>query len=149
MKPPSLAKVVAFAVNAHGDQKDKAGEPYILHLFRVMEAMPHGNLPLMRVAVLHDIVEDTSVTLLDLYKLGLPQVEVEAVSALTRRKGRETYAAYLQRVKEAGAFVTHVKMVDLADNMRPERLRRLPPEKAASLTKRYTKALAYLGGEET
>ena len=79
---------------AHRGQRDKAGEPYILHPLRVMHAVCgfHERMA----AVLHDVVEDTSVTLDELRRRGFPQAVVAAIDALSRRAG-EPYLAFIDR----------------------------------------------------
>jgi (p)ppGpp synthase/HD superfamily hydrolase len=57
----TLERAIAIAAEAHAEQVDKAGAPYILHPLRMMLAV---TTPVARMAaVLHDVVEDTSVTL--------------------------------------------------------------------------------------
>jgi len=63
-----LEKAIQCAVKAHAGQKDKAGAPYILHPLRIMMKM--DNQAGMIAAVLHDVVEDSSVTLADLCAEG-------------------------------------------------------------------------------
>ena len=73
-----------LAIELHKDQKDKLGEPYILHVERVAENFPKDSLEYL-VALLHDTVEDTGVTIDDLRYLGLPESVLEAVDAITHR----------------------------------------------------------------
>ena len=60
----SIEKALQIAARAHEGQKDKDGQPYILHPLRVMNAVEDE--PVKVVAVLHDVIEDTSVTADDL-----------------------------------------------------------------------------------
>ncbi|MEZ4677527.1 MAG: hypothetical protein R2932_25260 [Caldilineaceae bacterium] len=64
----TLAKAIAIAAQAHVDQVDKAGQPYILHPLRMM--MQLDNEAAQIVAMLHDVVEDTPITLDDLRAAG-------------------------------------------------------------------------------
>jgi (p)ppGpp synthase/HD superfamily hydrolase len=93
------------------------------------------------VAYLHDVVEDSAVTLQDLTDLGFDGYVVHAVDALTRRDG-EVYADYIQRVAESDETAAAVKVADLTDNME----RTDNPEKLVSLRPRYEKALMFLSG---
>ena len=52
----SIEKALQIAARAHEGQKDKDGQPYILHPLRVMNAV-EGE-PAKVVAVLHDVIED-------------------------------------------------------------------------------------------
>jgi (p)ppGpp synthase/HD superfamily hydrolase len=71
-------------------------------------------------AVLHDVVEDTAVTLEDLAAWGYPAEVVEAVDALSRRPG-ESYEAFVERCR-ACPLAREVKRADLEDNMDVRRL---------------------------
>lgn len=109
----SLERAIAIAAEAHAGQVDKAGHPYILHPLRVMLHV-EGDYAQMA-AVLHDVVEDTSVTLDQLVNEGFPQAVVAAVDALTKRPGETKLMAAERAAKNAIARV--VKLADNADNM--------------------------------
>lgn len=64
-----LDNAILIATTAHLHQKDKAGMPYILHPLRVMFAV--NTLEQKIAAILHDIIEDTHITLMDLENAGL------------------------------------------------------------------------------
>ena len=132
--PADLARAIAVAAAAHADQLDKAGNPYILHPIRVMQNVaPHGVL-VQIVAVLHDVVEDTWVTLDLLRQMGFAEPVVEAVDSVTRREG-EKYFTYVERAA-AHPVGAVVKLADLADNSDP--VRAFPG--SADLQDRYGKA---------
>lgn len=143
-----LSEAISIAVKAHDGQVDKAGQPYILHCLRVMLAMSTDEDRI--VAVLHDVVEDTDLTLDDLRGFG-PEA-VEALDALTRRK-RELYLAYIERLS-ANPQAVRVKMIDLDDNSDLGRLRIVTAEDFRRV-ERYREAqgrlmlLALEGSEET
>ena len=113
----SIEKALQIAVRAHEGQKDKDGQPYILHPLRVMNAVEDG--PAKIVAVLHDVIEDTSVTSEDLRREGFDEVILAAVECLTHRKN-EPYAEYVIRCK-GNVIARQVKLADLEDNARPSR----------------------------
>jgi (p)ppGpp synthase/HD superfamily hydrolase len=117
---PTLEDAIVLATNAHKGQKDRNDEPYVMHPIRVM-AQLWGHDERM-VAVLHDVIEDTDVTLDDLRKAGYPDRIVEAVDAISRRKDAgESFSQYIQRVKR-NPLATRVKIADLKDNSNLDRL---------------------------
>lgn len=138
MKMYIVEEAIMLATNAHRGQKDKNGEPYILHPLRVMLKLLD---PIEQAAaVLHDLIEDTIYTRHDLLGFEFPTRVVDLVECLTRGED-ELYMDYLKRIATDPAAV-RIKIADIEDNMpRPERP--LPPE-YKGLEKRYTKALAYL-----
>ena len=91
----TLPDAVNLARRAHEGQIDKSGNPYIDHPLRVMTRVD-GEAEQMA-AVLHDVVEDTTVTLDELVELECPTVVVRAVEALTHFPD-EPQHAYLARV---------------------------------------------------
>lgn len=135
-----LNRALAVATAAHKGQTDKAGLPYLLHPLAVAASLPLADLDGRTVALLHDTVEDTSVTLVDL-AAWLPPHLVEAVDALTKRKG-ETLAAYWARCK-ANPVAARVKVADMLHNSSPGRLRNLHPKDAARLAAKYKKGLDF------
>jgi (p)ppGpp synthase/HD superfamily hydrolase len=97
---------------------DKAGEPYILHPLRVMLRLENevGRI----VAVLHDVLEDTAIAVGDLRQAGYGEEVLQALEALTRRKG-EQYADLIERAAR-NPLARRVKLADLADNLDAARL---------------------------
>ncbi|MDF2572046.1 MAG: hypothetical protein K0R55_3650 [Sporomusa sp.] len=78
-------KALLLATKAHAGQVDKAGKPYLLHPIAVADMLKAEEEKI--VALLHDVVEDTSLTLIDLRNEGFPDRIVEAVDAITKRSG--------------------------------------------------------------
>ena len=116
---PSLERAIAIAAEAHAGQKDKADQPYVLHALRVMLRLDGEH---ERIAgVLHDVVEDTPVTLDDLTAEGFARPVIDAVEALTERPGETRMDA----VRRAAADPTACA-VKLADNAENRDLSRLP-----------------------
>jgi hypothetical protein len=68
----------------------------------------------LMVALLHDTLEDTELTVEEMYQAGVPRDVVEAVVVLTRRAG-ESYAAYMARVAK-NELAAAVKPFDMWDN---------------------------------
>ena len=75
----TIERAIEIAARAHAGVLDKAGSPYIFHPLRLMLAVktPHERMA----AVLHDVVEDTPVTLEELAAEGFPEEVVQAVEA--------------------------------------------------------------------
>jgi (p)ppGpp synthase/HD superfamily hydrolase len=109
----TLERAIAIAAQAHAGQKDKGGQPYIVHPLRVMLRVS-GDAERIA-AVLHDIVEDTDVTLAQLAAEGFPAEVVEAVDALTKRHG-ETRLEAAHRAA-AHPVARAVKLADNAENL--------------------------------
>jgi (p)ppGpp synthase/HD superfamily hydrolase len=135
----TLEKAIEIAARAHTGQVDKAGSPYILHPLRLMLAVRHPHERMA--AVLHDVVEDTSVTLDDLRAAGFPTDVLEAVDALTKRKGESRLDAAKRAVRNPIARV--VKLADVADNMDLTRLSN-PSESDFARLKEYEQVRALL-----
>ena len=140
----SLAEAIGIltnmlAIELHKGQKDKSGEPYILHVERVAEKFPKDSLEYL-VALLHDTVEDTEITIDDLRYLGLPESVLEAVDAITHRT-YEPLVEYYARIK-CNPLATKVKLADVRDNA--DMLQKLPKETQVRLTRKYKRALKVL-----
>jgi (p)ppGpp synthase/HD superfamily hydrolase len=113
-----LDKAILIAVKAHFGQKDRYRQPYILHPLRVMIRVKSEEEKI--VAVLHDVVEDSDLTIEDLEKEGFSAEIVRAVDCLTKREG-EPYEAHVKRARQ-NRLALPVKIADLEDNMDPQRM---------------------------
>jgi len=136
----TLPDAVNLARRAHEGQIDKSGNPYIDHPLRVMTRV-EGDAEQMA-AVLHDVVEDTTVTLDELVELECPTVVVRAVEALTHFPD-EPQHAYLARVA-ADPIALVVKRADIGDNLSPDRTALLEPSERERLRDKYETALRLL-----
>jgi (p)ppGpp synthase/HD superfamily hydrolase len=135
----TLERAIAIAAMAHQGQVDKARMPYVLHPLRMMLSV---DTPEARMAaVLHDVVEDTPVTLKRLRAEGFPEAVIEAVEALTKREG-EDYEAFIRRVAP-NPIARQVKLADLRDNSDLSRIAQ-PTEKDRQRLERYQAAIQYL-----
>jgi (p)ppGpp synthase/HD superfamily hydrolase len=135
----ALAEQVAR--QAHGDTLNHHdGSLYILHPQWVVEYLRRRGSSDIRLAIawLHDVVEDTDVTLPDLLDLGFPDQIVLAVDALTHRKGERRTDYYLRIGPVLDALV--VKLADLRHNTDPSRREGLPPLTVTRLDMKYTEA---------
>lgn len=115
-----IEKALRFALEVHEGQRDRAGQPYILHPLHLMMEMASDAERLA--AILHDTVEDSAYTMDDVCALGVPAEVVRAVELLTHDKENEPYLDYVRRLK-ADPIARQVKMADLRHNMD---IRRLP-----------------------
>ena len=134
---PKIIECLRFVEELHHGQYDKIGAPYILHPVFVAEQMDTEKATI--VALLHDVIEDTSITLDDLRDKGYSDEIIVAIDALTRRTG-ETYSAYIERLSN-NKLARCVKIADLRHNLQPERVAMFGN---TSLVKRYQKALRML-----
>jgi (p)ppGpp synthase/HD superfamily hydrolase len=136
---PTLERAIEIAAAAHAGQVDKAGQPYILHPLRVMLRVSANDERMA--AVLHDVVEDTSVTLLQLTEAGFPLEVVEAVEALTKRPGETRLQAAARAASNPIARL--VKLADNAENMDLSRITN-PTEKDFARVEEYKQVRALL-----
>ncbi len=134
---------LAIAMKAHQGQKDKAGTPYIFHPIRVAERCHTTEEKI--VALLHDVIEDTSVTPEFLLEKGFSQEIVEGVLSVTRKAG-ETYEEFVVRASH-NKIGKQVKIHDLEDNMDIRRLKTITDEDKQRLEK-YLKAYRFLTKSE-
>ncbi|WP_198295560.1 HD domain-containing protein [Diaminobutyricimonas sp. LJ205] len=138
---PALHAAITLARAAHAGQTDKLGEPYILHPFAVMTRVSSPEAKI--VAILHDVVEDTDVTLDALRAQGFGSEILAAVDAITKRSG-EPLAESMARVR-VNPIALVVKQADISHNTAPRRMARLDPETRARLTARYEESVRLLG----
>ena len=110
-------KAMNLAYNAHHGQFDKGGVPYIFHPIHLAERMDDEISTC--VALLHDTVEDTDVTLEQLAGV-FPREVVEAVRLLTHPEGVE-YFDYVRAIRQ-NSIAVKVKLADLAHNGDPKRI---------------------------
>ena len=110
-------KAIDIAYDAHHGQKDKAGRPYFLHPVIVAQSMDTEAETC--VALLHDVVEDTDVTVADLREI-FPAEITDAVDVLTHKPGI-SYEDYVRGIK-ANPIARKVKLADLAHNMDTTRM---------------------------
>ena len=110
----ALERAIALAVRAHHGQRDKADQPYILHLMRVMQAV-HDPIE-KQAAVLHDYIEDVGGTVDELTKHAISKPAIEAILHLTRHES-STYCEYVIKLS-SDPIATRVKLADLEDNYR-------------------------------
>ncbi|HSA51078.1 MAG TPA: HD domain-containing protein [Yinghuangia sp.] len=138
----TLDDAVALARRAHEGQLDKGGKPYIAHPLRVMREV--DGVWEQMAAVLHDVIEDTDVTVQDLRSAGCPERVVTAVVALTKLPGEPLEASMSRAAADPIACV--VKRADIADNRSEARLGQLDEATQVRLRAKYARSLALLDG---
>jgi hypothetical protein len=132
---PTLEDAIAFAVDVHRGQKDKAGEPYILHPLTIMLRVEGKEAKMA--AALHDVVEDGGITVEELTARGYPEAVVRAVDLLTKRHDKGDAGAeeaYIEAIA-ADPVARTVKIADLEHNMEIRRLTDLTDEDATRMAK--------------
>ena len=138
-----LQKAIAVAVERHGSQTDRGGQLYVLHPLRIMMQM--DTIEEKIVAVLHDVVEDTDITIDEVQDLCPSDNAFKAIIAITRRKN-ESYEEYIIRVIK-NDIARKVKIADLIDNLDMSRLKKVT-EKDIERMNKYQKTLALLRDNE-
>ena len=136
---PQMQAAYELAAKAHAGQVDKAGTDYIHHPLTVASFVASDDEK--TVALLHDVVEDTSVTLQNLSEAGFSDAVVHAVDCVTKREG-EALQDDLQRVK-SDQLATVVKLADLRHNSDLSRIPH-PTEKDFARVERYKAEIAFL-----
>jgi (p)ppGpp synthase/HD superfamily hydrolase len=134
-----LDKAIAFAAKMHEGQFDRGGKPYILHPLAVMHMLQTDDVELQCIAVLHDVIEDTGASSMDLFCIGMSERVIQGVMALTRVDD-ESYESYKQLVFSSRDAML-VKMQDLRHNSDLTRLKGVKEKDLARLAK-YAKFYA-------
>lgn len=139
MKQSQSEKAYEIAKKAHLGQIDKAGEDYIKHPEKVASFVNSDEEK--AVAYLHDVIEDTELTLEDLREYGFSEEVLKAVDVITKKKGQD-YQTYLYSVKE-NKLARVVKLADLRHNSDLTRLINIT-EKDRERKEKYQKAIDFL-----
>lgn len=142
-----VGRAARIAAQAHQAQTDKAGEAYILHPMRMMLRCRTDAQHI--VALLHDVVEDSPLTLDSLAEEGFPPQVIAGVDGMTRRAG-ESYEAFISRVAQ-NPLSASVTRLDLEDNMNMLRLTDLTGTDLARMQKYHAAYRCLLDhtGEDT
>lgn len=135
----STKKALKLSFEAHKEQTDKSGIPYVYHPFHLAEQMNSEETVI--VALLHDVVEDTDYTLQDIADMGFSQAVIDALALMTHDKA-VPYMDYIAKIKE-NPIATTVKLADLQHNSDASRLN-IVDEKAIQRIQKYKKAISLL-----
>ena len=131
-------KALKISFNAHKDQKDKSGMPYVYHPFHLAEQMDDEYSTC--VALLHDVVEDTDITLDELSEL-FPKEVTDAIAMMTHDDS-VPYLDYVREIKN-NPIAAKVKLADLKHNSDLTRLD-VVDDKALERVEKYKKAISIL-----
>jgi (p)ppGpp synthase/HD superfamily hydrolase len=115
-----------LAMNAHDGQVDKLGKPYINHVTAVARGVAGFGEQATIVGLLHDVVEDTSITIQDLRRAGVRVDALASIQLLTKSRGRDL-RHYLEAITR-NQMALWVKISDNAHNTLPERVAAIEDE---------------------
>ena len=132
-------KALKVSFEAHKNQVDKSGMPYVYHPFHLAEQMETEETVI--VALLHDVVEDTDYTLEDIRVMGFPEQVIEALALMTHDKS-VPYMDYVEKIKN-NPIAKAVKLADLKHNSDLSRLD-IIDEKALKRVEKYAAAMRTL-----
>ncbi len=132
-------KALKLCFEAHKEQVDKSGIPYVFHPFHLAEQMEDEATTVA--ALLHDVAEDTDYTIDDLRSMGFPDEICAALTLLTHDDG-VPYLEYVRTVKD-NPIARAVKLADLRHNSDLTRLDRVD-EDALQRVDKYKKAIEIL-----
>lgn len=136
---PLTKKALKLCFEAHREQTDKTGLPYVFHPFHLAEQMDDEISTVC--ALLHDVVEDTDITLEDLGEMGFPQEALEVLALLTHAQ-EVPYMDYVREISR-NPIATKVKIADLMHNSDITRLDTVD-EYAVRRNEKYREALRIL-----
>ena len=141
-----LRSAFDYARTKHEGQLRKDGSPFVTHPLEVAHNCAEMGLDedSLIAALLHDTIEDTSVTVEELRGQGFPEDILAAVQAVTKREG-ESYELFIRRAA-GNAIGREVKMADLEDNMDIRRLDEIKDEDVNRLRK-YLSSWHYLNNQ--
>lgn len=134
-----IEKALQIAMEAHRGQKDRAGVAYIMHPITV--AASQKSEEAIITALLHDVVEDSDVTLEDIREAGFSDDVLEAISLLTHEDGVD-YMSYVEQIKQ-NELAKAVKIADLMHNSDLSRLKSIN-QKDIERVEKYKKAIRIL-----
>ena len=140
---PLTKHAMAICFNAHKNQVDKSGLPYVFHPFHLAEQMETEYE--VCTALLHDVVEDSACTIEDLRKAGVPETVLEALRLLPRDKYMH-YLDYVARLRQ-NPIARRVKLADLYHNSDLARLDNVTPQDRRRVLK-YRMAQAILADDQ-
>ena len=132
-------KALKLCFDAHKNQVDKTGAPYVFHPFHLAEQMTDEISTIC--ALLHDVVEDTEYTFDDIRKMGFPQEVIDILVLLTHIDG-VPYMEYVEKIS-VNSIAKQVKLADLRHNSDLTRLN-IIDEKALARVDKYQKAITIL-----
>ena len=149
----ALLKAIEIAAIAHEGRVDGAGRQYLLHCLAVLRTVAKklpDDIDAQMAAVLHDVLEDTSLTTHSLRRHGVSE-EAIFLAVILSREPHETYEQFIDTIIKAGPVAITIKLADIKHNL--SRIDGLPVARRAKLEPRYqaakkklTAALKYHNG---
>ena len=136
---PQTKKALQISFYAHKNQVDKSNLPYVYHPFHVAEQMKDETSTI--VALLHDVVEDTNMTLEDIEKQGFSKEVIDALKCMTHEDNID-YEEYIKNIA-MNPIAIKVKLADIEHNMDTNRLNAIT-DKDLERVKKYKKCYKYL-----
>ena len=136
---PMTKMALKLCFEAHKEQVDKSGMPYVFHPFHLAEQMQTEETTV--VALLHDLIEDTDYTIEDLTSMGFSKNITDAIALMTHADGVE-YMDYVREIKN-NPIAKAVKLADLKHNSDLSRLD-VVDEKALNRREKYLNAIKLL-----
>ena len=140
-----VKKAALIAYNAHKDQSDKGGYPYIMHPIHIAEQMETEDETIA--ALLHDVIEDTDIGFDYLKKEGFSDTVINCLKILTKDPN-EDYMDYIRKIKKKGGIALKIKKADMAHNMIAERISKKIQSDESRMEK-YRAAFDILNGQNT
>ena len=137
-------RALKLCFEAHKDQVDKSGLPYVFHPFHLAEQMTEEDCVI--VALLHDVVEDTDYTIEQIREMDFGDDVIEALECMTHEEG-VPYMDYVRKIR-SNPIASHVKLADLTHNSDLNRLDREPNKHDLRRIKKYVKAMRILLDKE-
>lgn len=117
LKIDMLSEAKAISTKAHMGQSRWSGLPYITHPEAVANSFEDNEVDCKIAAWLHDVVEDTGVSLTELHEKGFSPIVLDAIALVTKKEG-ENYADFIMWIAKSDNLVAKkVKLADLKHNM--------------------------------
>lgn len=135
----TIEETIKFIKHAHKNQVDKCGQPYWLHPVAVMNLLPKGSSNHRKKgALLHDILEDTKYTKLDLLEMGFSKDVITMVELVSKLDDKQTYFEWIDSIVDSNNIdAIIIKKADIDHNNDPAR----KFKEGETLCIRYEKAL--------
>lgn len=138
---PQTKSAMKLCFDAHKDQVDKSGLPYVFHPLHLAEQMDTEDE--VCVALLHDVMEDTSLTANDIRAAGMPEQVIEAL-LLMKHSSSDEYLDYVAKLA-VNPLARKVKRTDLLHNSDLTRLDKVT-DADRDRVRKYKRALELLDG---
>ena len=135
-----LSKAIGIATNAFQGVIDAKGNPYIDHAMRVMSKMDTEEEKI--IAVLHDVVEDTEMTLHELQEAGFSRTVLDTIGMLTKKPDMK----YFDYIIHSSELASKIKIAEIEDNQDIMRVRKMSFQ-TYTTAERVKKTLAILKDE--